>query len=147
MQFLFVYLYPTFFQEGLKMAYGDAYGNTSKFTWAENVEAKIKSVRKKDGTGNTFSIEKVCHEIEYVCQEWPTIFSIFFRLFLKHFKNIYLFLIDWWWLYNIDLISVIHQHELTIGVHMSPHSRISLPPPTFSHPTRLLQLNLKMRSW
>ena len=69
MQFLFVYLNLTFFQEGLKMAYGDVYANTSKFTWAEKVEAKIKSVRKKDGTSNTFSIEKVCHEIVYICQK------------------------------------------------------------------------------
>ena len=59
MQFLFVYLNLTFFQEGLKMAYGDVYANTSKFTWAEKVEAKIKSVRKKDGTSNTFSIKFV----------------------------------------------------------------------------------------
>lgn len=51
------------------MAYGDAYANTSKFTWAEKVEAKIKSVRKKDGISNTFSIEKVCHEIVYICQK------------------------------------------------------------------------------
>ena len=47
------------------------------------------------------------------------------------FFKIYLFLIDWWLVYNIDLISVIHQHELTIGVHMSPPSRSSLPPPRF----------------
>ena len=55
------------------------------------------------------------------------------------FFNIYLFLIDWWLVYNIGLISVIHQHELTIGVHMSPPSWISLLPPTCSWPSRLLQ--------
>ena len=44
--------------------------------------------------------------------------------------NIYLFLIDWWWLYNIGLISVIHQHELAIGVHMS----LPLEPPSHLWP-------------
>ena len=53
-------------------------------------------------------------------------------------KN-YLFLIDWCLLYNIGLISVIHQHELTIGIRISPPSWISLPPPAHSHPSRLLQ--------
>ena len=56
-----------------------------------------------------------------------------------HFKNIYLFLIDWWLVYNIGLISVIHQHELTIINHMSPLSWISHPPPAHSHPSRLFQ--------
>ena len=42
-------------------------------------------------------------------------------------------------MYNIDLISVIHQHELTIGVHMSSASWISPPPPAQPHPSRLLQ--------
>ena len=37
------------------------------------------------------------------------------------------------------LISVIYQHELSIGVHMSPPSWTSLPPPTHYHPSRLLQ--------
>ena len=36
-------------------------------------------------------------------------------------------------------ISAIHQHELAIGVRMSPSSWISLPSPTLSHPSRLLQ--------
>ena len=49
------------------------------------------------------------------------------HLFLK---NIYLFLIDWWWLYNIGLISVIHQHELAIGIHMS----LPLEPPSHFPP-------------
>ena len=40
------------------------------------------------------------------------------------FKN--LILIEGWLLYNIGLISAIHQHELTIGIHMSPPSH--LPP-------------------
>ena len=37
------------------------------------------------------------------------------------------------------MISVIHQHELTIGVHISPPSWISLLPLTHPHPSRLLQ--------
>ena len=51
--------------------------------------------------------------------------SIFFLL-----KRIHLFLIDWWLVYNIGLISVIHQHELTLGVHLSPplESPLHLPP-------------------
>ena len=40
--------------------------------------------------------------------------------------------------YNIGLISVIHQHELTIGAHMSLLSWLSLPPPAHPHPSRLL---------
>ena len=37
------------------------------------------------------------------------------------------------------LVSAIHQHESAIGVHMSPPSWTSLPPPTPSHPSRLSQ--------
>ena len=47
-----------------------------------------------------------------------------------YFLKLYLFIIDWWLLYNIGLISIIYQHELTIGVHMFPPSWIFLPPPT-----------------
>ena len=39
-------------------------------------------------------------------------------------------------LYNIGLISAMHQHELAIGVHMSPPSGTSLPLPTLSHLSR-----------
>ena len=39
----------------------------------------------------------------------------------------------------IGLISAIYQHELSIGVHMPPPSWTSIPPPTLSHPSRLLQ--------
>ena len=39
----------------------------------------------------------------------------------------------------IGFISVIHQHELTIGVHMSPPSQTSLLPSAHSHPSRLLR--------
>ena len=52
----------------------------------------------------------------------------------NYFFNIYLFVIDWWLVYNIGLISVINQHEWTKGVHMSPTSWVSLPPPTHSQP-------------
>ena len=44
-----------------------------------------------------------------------------------------------WLLYSVGLISVIQQHELAIGVHMSPPSWISFPPLTLSHPSRLFQ--------
>ena len=37
-------------------------------------------------------------------------------------------------LYNIVLVSAIHQHESTIGIHISPSTGTSLPPPTPSHP-------------
>ena len=33
---------------------------------------------------------------------------------------IFMFLIDWWLPYSISLISVIHQHELFIGIYVSP---------------------------
>ena len=41
-------------------------------------------------------------------------------------------------LYNIELVSAIHQHESTIGTHMSLPSWTSLPSPTPSYPSRLL---------
>ena len=44
-----------------------------------------------------------------------------------------------WLLYNIDLISVIHQQGLTMSIHMSPPSKIPLPPPADSLLSRLLQ--------
>ena len=44
-----------------------------------------------------------------------------------------------WLLYNIGLISELHQQGLTTGVHVSPPSKISLPAPTDSHLSRLLQ--------
>ena len=47
---------------------------------------------------------------------------------------IYLFLTDWWLLYNIGLISAIHQCELTMGVLISPPSWTFLSPPTFPTP-------------
>ena len=50
-----------------------------------------------------------------------------------------LFLIGGQLLYNIVLVSALHQHESAIGTHMSPRSGTSLPPPTLSHPPRLSQ--------
>ena len=41
--------------------------------------------------------------------------------------------------FNIVLVSAIHQHVSVIGAHMSPPSWNSLPSPTLSHPSRLLQ--------
>ena len=37
------------------------------------------------------------------------------------------------------LVSAIHQHESAIGIHMSPPSWTSVPPPTPFHPSRLSQ--------
>ena len=42
------------------------------------------------------------------------------------FFLIYLFLTEEWLLYNIVLVSAIHQHELATGLHMSPPSWTSL---------------------
>ena len=55
------------------------------------------------------------------------------------FNHVYLFLMDWRLLYNIGLISAIHRHELAIPIHMSPPPWTFRPPPTLSHPCRLLQ--------
>ena len=40
----------------------------------------------------------------------------------------FFFLIEGWLLYNIVLVSVIHQHQSAIGIRMSPLSWTSLPP-------------------
>ena len=40
---------------------------------------------------------------------------------------------------TIELVSAKHQHESAIGTHMSPPSWTSLPLPSPSHPSRLLQ--------
>ena len=59
--------------------------------------------------------------------------------FVIAFLFYYLFIFNWWFLYNIGLMSDLHQHELTISVQISPPSWISLPPPAHSHRSRLLQ--------
>ena len=41
-------------------------------------------------------------------------------------------------LYNIVLVSAIHQHESDIGIHMPPPSSTSLPPPTPSPPLQVV---------
>ena len=50
-----------------------------------------------------------------------------------------LLLIEGWLLYNIVLVSAIHQHESTTVRHMSPSSWTSLPPFTPSHCSGLSQ--------
>ena len=50
-----------------------------------------------------------------------------------------LFLIEGKLLYSIVLVSAKYQHESTTGIPMSPPSWISLPPPSQSHPSRLLE--------
>ena len=40
-------------------------------------------------------------------------------------------------LYNIVLVSAIHQHASVKGIHMSPPPLTPLPPPSPSHPSRL----------
>ena len=58
-------------------------------------------------------------------------------LFHFYFFNlINLFLIGGWLLYNISLVSAIHQHESAIGIHMSPPCWNTLPS---SHPSVMLQ--------
>ena len=42
-------------------------------------------------------------------------------------------------LYNIVLVSAVHQYQSAIGIHMSPPSGTSLPPPTPSHRCSLSQ--------
>ena len=42
-------------------------------------------------------------------------------------------------LYRILLVSAKYQCESAIGIHMSPPSWTSLPPPSLVHPSRLLQ--------
>ena len=50
-------------------------------------------------------------------------------------------------LYNIVLVSGIHQHESAIGIHMSPPSWSFLSPPTLSHPSRLSQRKKSLFIW
>ena len=50
-----------------------------------------------------------------------------------------LFFIEGWLLYRILLFSVKPQHESAIGIHISPPFWTSLPSPSPSHPSRLIQ--------
>ena len=71
---------------------------------------------------------------------WKSVIADFYSLLtLIDFFRIYLFLIGGQLLYNIVLVSAIHQHESAIGIHTFPHSWNSLPLPTLSHPFRLSQ--------
>ena len=68
-----------------------------------------------------------------LCPDFFLLLFFFCAFFVLFFKKC-LFLIDWRLLYNMCLIFVIHQHELTIGVHVSPPLWISFPSPVHSHP-------------
>ena len=75
--------------------------------------------------------------------EWVAIsFSPQHIILLKN----YLFSIGGSSLYNIALVSDIHQHESDTGIHMSPPSWISLPPPT-SHPIPTLFVVTERQVW
>ena len=52
---------------------------------------------------------------------------------------IYLFLIGEWLLYNVGLVSDMHQHESVIGMCPLPLEWLSFPPPTQSYPCGLSQ--------
>ena len=79
-------------------------------------------IKKDHLTKNLISnINSISSKVETV-PVYQNVSSSYFS-FLK-----YLFLIDWL-VYNIGLISVMHQRELTIGVHISPSSFVSLSPP------------------
>ena len=81
---------------------------------------------------NTLYVHPCCWKWQtYIVLWWVILYLIYNLLYFKKYLFI---LIDWWFLYNSGLISVIHQHELTIGVHIFPPSWISLPLPTHSHP-------------
>ena len=57
-------------------------------------------------------------------------FFFFFLSLSPFFYLIYLILIGGSLLYNIVLVSAIHQRESATGVHISPPSWTSLPPPS-----------------
>jgi len=53
--------------------------------------------------------------------------------------KIYLFLIEGYLLYNIMLVSAIHQHDSVIGIHTSLPSWTSLPPPISPTPCVIIE--------
>ena len=57
------------------------------------------------------------------CMPAAVLYYCTFKVLYVRLEMFYLLiLVDWWLVYNIGLISVIHQYELTIGVHMSSAS-------------------------
>ena len=56
----------------------------------------------------------------------------------------------WWpkyWSFrNTVLVFAIYQHELAIGIHMSPPSWMPLPPPTLSHPSKCYRAPVWVKS-
>ena len=65
-------------------------------------------------------------------------------LFFLFFFFVLLFLIGWKLLYNVLLVSAIHQHESTIGIHNVPSLLNSLTHPP--HPTSRLTQSTKLSS-
>ena len=63
----------------------------------------------------------------------------FFYKILRFFFKIYIFLMERWLLYWILLFSVKSQHESAKDIHISPPFWTPLPPPSASHPSRLIQ--------
>lgn len=72
-------------------------------------------------------------EVRRIHREGKETFTIVIFIeeeFENEFK-LYLILVGWWLLYNIDLIYAIHQGELTIRVVMSPPSEPLCSLPSF----------------
>ena len=64
----------------------------------------------------------------------------FIDLFLVLGFFLILFIFNWRIIaYNVVLVSAIHQHESTTGIHTSPPCWTSLPPPTAFYPSRFSQ--------
>ena len=65
--------------------------------------------------------------------EWSSLIELKWDTFFFFFKQEKdFFFLNW--VYNIGLISVIHQHELAIGVHTSPHLEPPSHLPAFPSP-------------
>ena len=70
-----------------------------------------------------------------VCVYQKVFFSTVLYIFIHIFKNYFLFGRSLF--YNVLLVSIMYQHELAVGIHMSPPIWTSLPPPTPSYPIPL----------